>query len=64
MTMDDHIWHQAMLEREQILEEALIRAQDNRATENDWDLIWWECGLYERRKQLKGNKNEPDSKRV
>lgn len=51
------VWHQAMLERQQILEEALIRAQDNRATEIDWDLIWWECGLYERRKQLKGNKN-------
>jgi hypothetical protein len=55
MTMEE--WNQAMLEREQILEEALIRAQDNRASEADWDLIWWECGLYARRKQLKGNQN-------
>ena len=58
---DQELWHQALLERQQLIEESLIRAQDNRATDKDWDLIWWECGLYERRKQLKGSKNESNS---
>jgi hypothetical protein len=61
MTMDNQEWNQAMLERQQMLEGALLRAQDNRATDNDWDLIWWECGLYERRQQLKGSKNVSNS---
>lgn len=55
---DQEVLHQAMLERQEIVEGALLRAQSGLANNADWDLIWWECGLIERRKQLKGNKNE------
>jgi len=41
---------QAMLEREQMLEEALMRAERNQATEDDWKIIYFECG-----KQRKNN---------
>jgi hypothetical protein len=54
---DQEVWNQAMLERQEILEGALLRAQSGSATDKDWDLIWWECGFYERRKQLKGSEN-------
>lgn len=35
---------QAMLEREQMLEEALMRAEQNKASEDDWKIIYFECG--------------------
>ena len=37
--------HQLMLERQQQLEEALRRAEEKKATENDWEIIYIECGL-------------------
>jgi hypothetical protein len=38
-------YHQAMLERMQMLEEALERAQSGTATSEDWKTIRYECGL-------------------
>lgn len=44
--MDDQFWQQqAMLEREQMLEEALLRARRHEATNDDWQIIYSECGL-------------------
>lgn len=37
--------HQLMLEREQQLQEALIRAEGNVASKEDWETIYFECGL-------------------
>jgi hypothetical protein len=37
--------HQAMLERMQMLEEALARAEAGVATSEDWKTIRYECGL-------------------
>jgi hypothetical protein len=37
--------HQAMLERMQMLEEALHRAEAGVATEDDWNVIRFECGV-------------------
>jgi len=36
---------QAMLEREQMLEEALMRAEKSQASEDDWKIIYFECGM-------------------
>jgi len=38
-------FEQAMQERQQMLEEALERAETGVATEEDWQLIRNECGL-------------------
>ena len=38
-------YQQAMLERQEQLEEALLRAEDGYADEDDWKLIYSECGL-------------------
>lgn len=38
-------YHQAMLERMQMLEEALERAEAGVATGADWDIIRFECGM-------------------
>jgi hypothetical protein len=38
-------WHQLMLDREQHLQEALLRAESNKASEKDWEAIYFECGL-------------------
>jgi len=43
-------YQQAMLERQEQLEEALIRAEDGWATEDDWKLIYSECGLKRNKK--------------
>jgi hypothetical protein len=43
--MDQGEMHQLMLERQQRLEDALIRAEDGTATEEDWKTIYFECGL-------------------
>jgi hypothetical protein len=36
---------QAMLERQQMLEDALIRAETGVATKEDWSTIRFECGV-------------------
>ena len=41
-------YNQAMLERQQMLEEALERAETGVATEDDWNIIRYECGLSKR----------------
>ena len=40
--------HQLMLERQQILEEAFERAETGVATQEDWNIIRYECGLSKR----------------
>jgi hypothetical protein len=40
--------HQAMLERMQMLEEALERAEAGVASEDDWNIIRLECGMPSR----------------
>ena len=40
--------HQFMLERMQMLEEALQRAETGVASGDDWDIIRSECGLPKR----------------
>lgn len=50
--MNDSEAQQAMLERMQMLEEALDRAEAGVATEGDWDIIRFECGMP-RRQNLK-----------
>ena len=42
--------HQLYLEREQMLEEALLRAERNEADEDDWKIIYFECGKTRRSK--------------
>jgi hypothetical protein len=44
MSDEDQI-NQMMLERQQMLEEALDRAETGVANEEDWQLIRHECGL-------------------
>jgi hypothetical protein len=46
--MMDAWHHQLMLEREQKLQEALLRAEKNQASEKDWDFIYSGCGLKRR----------------
>ena len=48
---------QAMLERQQMLEEALKRAEAGVAMESDWDTIRFECGVT-RRSNLTENRSE------
>ena len=43
--MDEAWQHQLMLERLQVLEEALKRAEEHKATDDDWGVIYFECGL-------------------
>lgn len=43
MREDEH--HQFQLERMEQLEEALQRAYDGEATEDDWNVIRFECGI-------------------
>ena len=38
-------YNQAMLERQQMLEDALIRAESGIATAEDWNIIRYECGV-------------------
>jgi len=40
--------HQLMLERQQMLEEALERAETGVAMKSDWDTIRFECGVTRR----------------
>lgn len=41
-------FHQAMLERMQALDEALQRAEAATASEDDWNIIRYECGMPRR----------------
>jgi hypothetical protein len=45
-------WQQLMEERQQMTEEALVRAEQGIATQEDWNIIWSECGLAKRRPLL------------
>lgn len=45
--------HQMMLERMQMLEEALDRAEAGVATGSDWDIIRSECGVPIRQTKVK-----------
>jgi hypothetical protein len=45
---DEAEMHQLMLERQQMLEEALERAETGVATQEDWVIIRYECGLPKR----------------
>jgi hypothetical protein len=46
MTESEH--HQMQLERMQMLEEALERAEAGVASEDDWNIIRFECGAPKR----------------
>ena len=56
--MNDQEWNQINLERQQMVEEALIRLESRQASEKDRELVWFECGLGNRFKQLKGITHE------
>ena len=43
--ISDGDFHQAQLERQERLEDALRRAQSFTATDDDWAIIRFECGL-------------------
>lgn len=43
--MEQEEMHQLMLERLQRCEEALAKAKEGQATEEDWEVIRFECGL-------------------
>ena len=45
---DESEMHQLVLERMQMLEEALQRAEAGVATEGDWNIIRSECGMPKR----------------
>jgi hypothetical protein len=49
-------FHQLMLERQQILEEALDRAESGVASSEDWSVIRSECGLPKVKFNLKEKK--------
>jgi hypothetical protein len=37
--------YQQQLNRQEILEECLLKAKQGTAKESDWEIIYWECGL-------------------
>ena len=45
-------FNQAMLEKQQMLEDALIRAETGVATAEDWNIIRFECGVSNRPKVI------------
>ena len=54
--MRESEYHQANLERQQRLEEALRRAINYCASDDDWAVIYYECGVSARlRKQHESN---------
>jgi hypothetical protein len=53
-------WQQLMNERAQMTEEALIRAEKGIATQEDWLVIWSECGLRTRRPLIPMRKEAED----
>jgi hypothetical protein len=61
--MCEQEYAQAGLERMEQLEEALTRAKDGCATDDDWKVIYFECGLTPNVKHIfiKGKQNELNS---
>jgi hypothetical protein len=55
---DESDFHQAMLERLQMLEEALDRAEAGVASPGDWETIRFECGVPRRQSQLETSRSE------
>lgn len=49
-------YYQLELEREQTLQEALQRAESNEATEQDWKVIYFECGMKRRNNESAGKR--------
>ena len=45
---DEGEYHQAMLERQLMLADALDRAEAGVASEDDWNIIRYECGVPRR----------------
>jgi len=43
-------YNQLMLERQQQLEEAIDRAESGEATQEDWAIIRYECGIQQRKR--------------
>jgi hypothetical protein len=43
--MREDEYYQMQLERQQMLEEALERAKQGEASEDDWSVIHFECGV-------------------
>jgi hypothetical protein len=41
----DGLAHQQQLNRQEILEECLLKARHGKAEASDWEIIYWECGL-------------------
>ena len=56
--MSEAEYHQAMLERMQQLEEALERAEAGQASDEDWNVIYFECGIKRRAKHESYSKSE------
>lgn len=56
----DSEYYQANLERQQQLEEALRRAVNHCATDDDWAVIYYECGL--KAQQRKANESHSESR--
>jgi hypothetical protein len=50
--MED-MYQQLMLERMQMLEEALERAESGKATPDDWTTIRYECGISRSKANIK-----------
>jgi hypothetical protein len=46
----DEEYNQLMLERQQQLEEALDKAESGVATQEDWAIIRYECGIPQRKR--------------
>ena len=45
MYHDQEEYHQAMLERQQIIEQAIFNAERGIASDEDFDIIRFECGV-------------------
>lgn len=50
--MSEAEYSQLQLERQEMLESALRRAINNSATEDDWAIIRYECGLPAQQKKV------------
>lgn len=50
--MSEGEYHQMQLERQEMLEQALRRAINHSATEDDWAIIRYECGLPAQTKKV------------
>ena len=58
--MDSGEYHQENLERQEQLEDALRRAVNNCATDDDWAIIYYECGV--KAQQRKANESHSESR--